>query len=1228
MPRQTFSQVSTARKQNLLVELSPPPTLPLPQYTLTNFHSTSLKHTSPPGVYASLSSTSHTTWHCVLFPRRGPYSSAVLPFTIEFPEWYPDGPPRIEFSSDTWHPMLKHGLFQWGSWWTRREWRGTVEVLEFVKSCFDDEAVVVKEVGGWKAGWEEKVRMVVQASHAKKGDGVSFAVVGCGNYGYLKGRDKSLHSLSQPHDPFSCALPMIRQDVAHSPTHLAQPSQNHKPPTPAFYMAFTKMYNYDPTPPISPLRHPPSLPIISTPSHIRRSDTITPTGRPFIEDDSDITPRPLRIKKVKKSPPMPFRKKGGGCQEGKEKDKESKRGFLGMNFPPSPRARSSSAGVLGMGKDKGKPGRDGDINDAHIHTCGKGLGSSPGAAKMIWLQRPTARQMASIPNHDEGIDSYHRENFPPMEHNRSEGYESRDSTSRVGEYACLLPYSSDRLADDKHRKNAFLRRASSTGAKYDKTARQRLEQRRLGPVNRVLEESVPPKSPPRGWRQMAMDLFQGNNGNSGQAVVKRADSRKSDRSNSISSTKSALTLTTPPEVSPIESNTTGDAEKKRVGRGLPRNSTAGSMWKLGGPDGSGHSSREGRSILSGGGVRNASVLAILDGKIGGGDGTRPQKCGQWKPPMLTVDLAVTPERDTLPMHSGRSRGSNGFWISVEIEGKVSSSAGYAGQPQGVGMDVGVLMDLSPYTSRTSFSSMKSKAKQIVESMESARDRVAVMTFPCATPNSVYTLNASGSVARQQLLKDIMSLSLPQAFIPQSSRNVQEAVMAAVRKLKAMPSDTTRYPRADRSVHLFLLTSQLDDGAIDLLPEVLMGQVQIHILGIGPVFWPKNEMGSSGWCVPLSTIGPRPGSKDGRSEQKPITVEEIVSTLRTAVDLGEAQNVVVHLRRAGDSQILEVIGDTEYPRLVPGEKRSLLIKVDPGEPINLTTCHDDASNPTDDWSFVEQQINSIQADLGVYETPLLTVKLTYQHSHHHPTTTLSIAKTAKVHRYNEHSHWRSSPALQTELFASPENSPKRPITHEEYVYRVRSQKAASMHSNPDRALSEIQAICASVRRAEVRVDLHDISRELSYRARTEKRFSQPATASTGDGRVERVPTGRSGRRNSSFSSDTTSEVLTYWRDGKLLSSPFLSLPDEAPLVRLGLEESDADGEGEPEEGMDEARKIWRDMKVKKYGSGGFGGTGRVRFSVNASGNGNCNGAGGKSPATLRDVRETDFGPWRV
>jgi len=85
-------------------------------------------------------------------------------------------------------------------------------------------------------------------------------------------------------------------------------------------------------------------------------------------------------------------------------------------------------------------------------------------------------------------------------------------------------------------------------------------------------------------------------------------------------------------------------------------------------------------------------------------------------------------------------------------------------------------------------------------------------------------------------------------------------------------------------------------------------------------------------------------------------------------LGEAQNVVARPCNAGDSPAIEVISDTECPCLIRGEKRSLLIKVNPGNPTALAAIK--ASDPTNDWSAVGQQINSIQADL--YETPFLAL----------------------------------------------------------------------------------------------------------------------------------------------------------------------------------------------------------------------------------------------------------------
>jgi len=152
----------------------------------------------------------------------------------------------------------------------------------------------------------------------------------------------------------------------------------------------------------------------------------------------------------------------------------------------------------------------------------------------------------------------------------------------------------------------------------------------------------------------------------------------------------------------------------------------------------------------------------------------------------------------------------------------------------------------------------------------------------------------------------------------------------------------------------------------------------------------------------------------------------------------------------------------------------------------------------------------------------------------------------------------------------------------------------MYHRPDRALSEMKAISARVQRAEGKVDLHDISREFACRARMMKSISQTTVASVSDGLVD------SPRRKLSFANDPTGEVLAYWRDKELRSSVFVPPPDGAPLDRLGLGKSDTEGEGEAEDGMDEARNIWRDTNVRKYGSGSGGSIRRVKLSADLKG----------------------------
>ena len=52
------------------------------------------------------------------------------------------------------------------------------------------------------------------------------------------------------------------------------------------------------------------------------------------------------------------------------------------------------------------------------------------------------------------------------------------------------------------------------------------------------------------------------------------------------------------------------------------------------------------------------------------------------------------------------------------------------------------------------------------------------------------------------------------------------------------------------------------------------RMRIHMLGIGPVFWPRNEMWSSGSGFPLSTSGPKHNRKDSGSEQTLIMVKRL------------------------------------------------------------------------------------------------------------------------------------------------------------------------------------------------------------------------------------------------------------------------------------------------------------------------------------------------------------------
>ena len=137
-----------------------------------------------------------------------------------------------------------------------------------------------------------------------------------------------------------------------------------------------------------------------------------------------------------------------------------------------------------------------------------------------------------------------------------------------------------------------------------------------------------------------------------------------------------------------------------------------------------------------------------------------------------------------------------------------------------------------------------------------------------------------------------------------------------------------------------------------------------------------------------------------------------------------------------------------PRLVLGEDTASSSEFDPGNPTTLTSIYMKARDLTGNRSIVEQQINSIQAYLRVYQAPLLTATPTYQRSSHPPAPLyFQKRKSASLQGI-------STLALLTHSANQTPCLPKRPgkpaVTHGEYFYisiPLPKGKARHLITNP-------------------------------------------------------------------------------------------------------------------------------------------------------------------------------------
>ena len=164
-----------------------------------------------------------------------------------------------------------------------------------------------------------------------------------------------------------------------------------------------------------------------------------------------------------------------------------------------------------------------------------------------WLgyERPAAIQRVSVSNHGNGADPHLRENSPPLELHNLERLESHDSSSPTRE--CEICQVGEAGACAEKIGNSGL------GSRTPTKSRQESGDRHLCIYSKAII-AIPAR-----WRSTALT------------------SRKRERSDSISCTKSILTYAKPPEVSPTEPDATRDAGNQ-AGGSLRENFAACDMW--------------------------------------------------------------------------------------------------------------------------------------------------------------------------------------------------------------------------------------------------------------------------------------------------------------------------------------------------------------------------------------------------------------------------------------------------------------------------------------------------------------------------------------------------------------------------------------------------------------------------------------------------------------------------
>ncbi|KAK6355559.1 hypothetical protein TWF696_004659 [Orbilia brochopaga] len=430
-----------------------------------------------------------------------------------------------------------------------------------------------------------------------------------------------------------------------------------------------------------------------------------------------------------------------------------------------------------------------------------------------------------------------------------------------------------------------------------------------------------------------------------------------------------------------------------------------------------------------------------------------------KPVLSHVDLQITADVDTIEVGEKKE-----IWAVVEVCGSLSNNR-EALPSTTTSLDVVFLLDLTQNMSEQAVATMKATMGYILENLTGTRaDNFGMAAFTstsaCEVLMPMVPCSHQAKHRAFTLLETLKTASDP-FHLDTPISNVVRAACSMF-----MPGNY------GKNKNLIILSAAIPANQNNMVDVCGFDDVKVHVIGVGCIYWPVSEAiytdardGGGGFCFPTATMDVATSDDSHRIGQLQAVTRRFVRALRSEKSIGMMRNVHIRILPGENVSITAVIGKTNLSTLRPGERTTVLVRMEATTTIKNHSPRSDQGR--------EALEEGLYAALGMQAMSLLSVAVVYKHSLLPATTTLSTAASAVATIVAAGSQWTPSTNSQVQEKIAP-------TPRQNFVRKALIQKVATGHRNPKDALAAIENIARTTEEKDL--DYCNVVRELRYQMR--------------------------------------------------------------------------------------------------------------------------------------------------